>query len=128
MVGWTDPEGSRPYLGAFLLGYCADDGKSIYAVRVGSGMPDNVLADLRRRLEPLERATMPLSAPPPRETRFGSPLVLSRVHWVEPKLVAEITYLTWTADGLLRHTVFVGPRSDKPARQVRRESPRTVKT
>ncbi len=25
------------------------------------------------------------------------PLVLSRVHWVEPKLVAEITYLTWTA-------------------------------
>jgi len=26
----------------------------------------------------------------------------SRVHWVEPQLVAEITYLTWTADGLLR--------------------------
>jgi hypothetical protein len=31
---------------------------------------------------------------PPRKTRFGPPLVLSRVHWVEPKLVAEITYLT----------------------------------
>jgi bifunctional non-homologous end joining protein LigD len=43
------------------------------------------------------------------------------VHWVEPKLVAEITYLTWTADGLLRHTVFVGLREDKPAEQVRRE-------
>jgi len=24
--------------------------------------------------------------------------VLSRVHWVEPKLVAEITYLNWTGD------------------------------
>jgi ATP-dependent DNA ligase len=41
--------------------------------------------------------------PPPRSTRFGSPLVLSRVHWVEPNLVAEITFLTWTADNLLRH-------------------------
>jgi len=60
--------------------------------------------------------------PPPRTTRFGSPLVLSRVHWVEPKLVAEITYLTWTADGLLRHTVYVGLREDKPADQVRREA------
>jgi bifunctional non-homologous end joining protein LigD len=44
---------------------------------------------------------------------------LSRVHWVEPKLVAEITYLTWTADNLLRHAVYVGLREDKPAEQVR---------
>jgi ATP dependent DNA ligase C terminal region len=59
--------------------------------------------------------------PPPRKTRFGSPLVLSRVRWVEPKIVAEITYLTWTADNLLRHTVYVGLREDEPAEQVRRE-------
>ena len=63
-------------------------------------MPVKVLADLRRRLDPLARKTSPLNVPPPRNTRFGSPLVLSRVHWVEPKLVAEITYLTWTADSL----------------------------
>jgi bifunctional non-homologous end joining protein LigD len=49
--------------------------------------------------------------------------VLSRVHWVEPQLVAEITYLTWTADNLLRHTVYVGLREDKPASDVRREAP-----
>jgi DNA ligase D-like protein (predicted ligase) len=123
VVGWTDPEGSRPHLGALLLGYYTDDGKLVYAGRVGTGMPDKVLADLRRRLEPLARSSSPLSAPPPRKTRFGSPLVLSRVHWVEPQLVAEITYLTWTADGLLRHTVYVGLRSDKPAIEVR-EVPR----
>ena len=122
VVGWTDPEGSRPHLGALLLGYYTDDGRLIYAGRVGTGMPDKVLADLRRRLEPLARASSPLSAPPPRKTRFGSPLVLSRVHWVEPQLVAEITYLTWTGDGLLRHTVYLGLRSDKPAREVRREA------
>jgi DNA ligase D-like protein (predicted ligase) len=121
IVGWSDPEGSRPHLGALLLGYYTDDGKLTYAGRVGTGMPDKVLADLRRRLEPLARAKSPLSIAPPRKTRFGSPLVLSRLHWVEPELVAEITYLTWTADGLLRHTVYVGLREDKPAAQVRRE-------
>jgi ATP-dependent DNA ligase len=26
VVGWSDPEGSRPYLGALLLGYYTDDG------------------------------------------------------------------------------------------------------
>ena len=121
VVGWSDPEGSRPHLGALLLGYYTDDGKLIYAGRVGTGMADKVLADLRRRLEPLSRAKSPLDMPPPRKTRFGSPLVLSRVHWVEPTLVAEITYLTWTGDGLLRHTVYVGLQEAKPADQVRRE-------
>ncbi len=124
VVGWTDPEGTRPHLGALLLGYYTDNGRLIYAGRVGAGMPDRVLADLRHRLEPLARASSPLSAPPPRKTRFGSPLVLSRVHWAEPQLVAEITYLTWTGDRLLRHTVYIGLRSDKPAREVRREAAR----
>jgi bifunctional non-homologous end joining protein LigD len=78
----------------------------------------------RRRLEPLARKTSPLSVPPPRSTRFGAPLELSRDHRVEPKLVAEITFLTWTADNLLRHTVYVGLRADKPAVDVRREAAR----
>jgi DNA ligase D-like protein (predicted ligase) len=121
IVGWSDPEGSRPHLGALLLGYYSDDGMLTYAGRVGTGMPVKVLADLRSRLEPLARAKPALSVLPPRKTRFGSPLVLSRVHWVEPKLVCEITYLTWTADNLLRHTVYVGLREDKAADQVRRE-------
>ena len=82
-------------------------------------MPVKVLADLRRRLNPLARKTSPLSTLPPRSTRLGSPLVLSRVHWVEPKLVVEITCLTWTAENLPRHTVYVGLR-EEPADQVRR--------
>jgi bifunctional non-homologous end joining protein LigD len=85
----SNAEGSRPHLGALLLGYYSDDGKMIYAGRVGTGMPVKVLADLRRRLDPLARKTSPLSVRPPPKTRFGSPLVLSSVHWVEPKLVAR---------------------------------------
>jgi hypothetical protein len=34
---------------------------------------------------------------------------------------AETHYLTWTADNLLRHTVYVGLREDKSADAVRRE-------
>jgi ATP-dependent DNA ligase len=48
----------------------------------------------------------------------GSVAIVDRA---KPKLVAEITYLTWTADNLLRHTVYVGLREDKPATEVRRE-------
>jgi ATP-dependent DNA ligase len=64
--------------------------KLVYAGRVGSRMFEKVLKNLRRRLDPFARPKSPLSVPPPRSTRFGSPLVLSRVHLVEPKLVAEI--------------------------------------
>jgi bifunctional non-homologous end joining protein LigD len=61
----------------------------------------------------------------PRSIRFGSPLVLSRVHWVRPELVAELKFLTWTEDNLLRQVVYQGLRDDKPAREVRREIPRS---
>lgn len=60
---------------------------------------------------------------PPRSTRFGSPLVLGRVHWVRPELVAEVKYLTWTADNLLRQVVYEGLREDKPAAEVQRDLP-----
>lgn len=43
------------------------------------------------------------------------------MHWVKPKLVAQITYLTWADDDLLRHTVFLGLREDKSAKEIWRE-------
>jgi len=61
--------------------------------------------------------------PPRRDARFGSPLTLSRVHWVRPELVAEVKYLTWTEDNLLRQVVYEGLREDKPAAEVRRAVP-----
>jgi ATP-dependent DNA ligase len=62
-------------------------------------MDARTLRELKARLEPLAVKRMPLAVPPPRATRFGSPLELSRVHWVKPKLVAEVTFMTWTDDG-----------------------------
>jgi hypothetical protein len=88
------------------------------------GFIDNAeLERLWRRLQPLATDQMPLGVAPPRSTRFGSPLVLSRVHWVRPELVAEVKFLTWTEDNLLRQVVYEGLREDKPAEEVRREVP-----
>jgi hypothetical protein len=78
------------------------------------------LTALLNKLRPLASDKMTVDVPPPRATRFGTPLVLSRVHWVRPELVAEVTYLTWTVDGLLRHVVYEGLREDKSPRDVGR--------
>jgi bifunctional non-homologous end joining protein LigD len=121
VVGWTDPEGSRPFLGALLLAYYDRDGRLVYAGRAGTGINTAELEQLWRRLQPLSTDKMPLDLPPPRSTRFGSPLVLSRVHWVRPELVVEVKFLTWTEDNLLRQVVYearvrTSPRERCPAR------------
>jgi len=123
VVGWTDPEGRRPYLGALLLAYYDPDARLIYAGRAGTGINTAELERLWHRLQPLATDRMPLDVPPPRTSRFGSPLVLSRVHWVRPELVAEVKFLTWTDDNLLRQVVYEGLREDKPAAEVRRPVP-----
>src|SRR5271156_797385 len=120
VIGWPDPQGSRPFLGALLLGYYDPARRLTYAGRVSTGINTAELQRLWRRLQPLAIDKMPLDVPPPRSTRFGSPLVLSRVHWVRPELVAEVKFLTWTEDNLLRQVVYEGLREDKPAREVRR--------
>jgi hypothetical protein len=61
---------------------------------------------------------MPLAEPTPRDSSFGSPLKLSRLHWLRPEVVVEVPYLTWTADNLLRQVSYQAQREDKPARQV----------
>ena len=74
VVGFTNPEGRRPYLGALLLGYYTPDGELIYAGRAGTGMNEAELKRLYGKLKPLETKTMTVSEPPPRTNRFGSPL------------------------------------------------------
>jgi bifunctional non-homologous end joining protein LigD len=123
VVGWSDPEGSRHRIGSLLLGYFTANGELIYAGRVGTGMPVAELERVWQRLRPLAIDTMPLSVPPPRNSRFGSPLVLSRIHWVRPEMVVEVSYAEWTPDGLLRHVVYLREREDKLAIDARRNRP-----
>jgi ATP-dependent DNA ligase len=47
----------------------------------------------------------------------------SGVHWVQPRLVAEVGFSEWTTAGELRHPRFQGLRDDKDPADVVRETP-----
>jgi bifunctional non-homologous end joining protein LigD len=123
VVGWTDPEGSRRRFGALLLAYYTPDGRLVYAGRAGVGINNAELERLWRRLQPLAISEMPLDVHPRRTSRFGSPLLLSRVHWVRPEIVVEVKYLNWTDDNLLRQVIYQGLGEDKDPTEVRRPVP-----
>ena len=105
-----------------MLAYHDPDGRLVYAGRAGTGISHAELEGLWRRLQPLPISKMPVDLPPSPDRRFDPPLILSRVHWVRPELVAEVKYLTWTENNLLRQVVYEGLREDKPAAEVRRTS------
>jgi bifunctional non-homologous end joining protein LigD len=41
------------------------------------------------------------------------------VRWVEPEVVVEVEFASWTGDGRLRHPVFHGVRTDKRVDEAR---------
>ncbi|WP_405564625.1 non-homologous end-joining DNA ligase [Streptomyces sp. NBC_01180] len=112
--GFTEPAGSRTGFGALLLGYY-DNGRLIYAGKVGTGFDQRTLARLRARLDALETTASP----------FSTAVRERGAHWVEPVLVAETGFTEWTRDGMLRHPRFLGLRQDKAAADVVREQPQT---
>jgi DNA ligase D-like protein (predicted ligase) len=116
--GFTDPQKSRVGLGALLVGYYDDDGSFYYAGKVGTGFTNELLHDLRKRLDPLVQQQNPFTS--------GKRPPAIRSHWVKPTLVCEIEYSEWTQHGQLRHPRFEGLRRDKKARDVRREKPKSL--
>lgn len=99
-------------VGALILGYYRDE-KLIYAGRAGTGFTQKTHKLLRDKLEALARSSTPFEKPPA-EARRGA-------QWVEPTLVAQIRFATWTADHLVRQAAFLGLREDKAAAEVTRE-------
>jgi hypothetical protein len=59
---------------------------------------------------------------------FLTSLTLSRVHWVRPEMLVEVSFAEWTPDGLLRHVVYLGEREDKLAINVCRDPPPLIST
>jgi bifunctional non-homologous end joining protein LigD len=115
VVGFTDPAGSRTGFGALLVATRERAGAPLrYAGKVGTGFDERTLRALHARLTALETKTPPVEKSSTRGAARG-------VHWVEPKLVAEIGYSEWTGDGRLRHPVYFGLREDKTAAEVTRE-------
>jgi bifunctional non-homologous end joining protein LigD len=111
--GYTEPEGSRVGIGA-LLGGVYENGRLVYAGKIGTGFDNRTLRDLQHRLTRLEQKTSPFAS---------RPAGAARAHWVKPELVAQVSFSEWTGDGKLRHPAFQGLREDKPASAVVRERP-----
>jgi bifunctional non-homologous end joining protein LigD len=92
---------------------------------VRAGLVPHVRRELRSKLEPLELDECPfVNLPDGKSSRWGGGVTadqMSAMHWTLPKLVAEIRFVEWTAEGRLRHAAFLGLRDDKAAREVRRE-------
>jgi bifunctional non-homologous end joining protein LigD len=117
--GFTEPGGSRHGFGALLLGLFDKKQRLKYAGRVGTGFSQRTIGELMAKFKPLERRTSPfVDGLPTGDTRG--------VHWLEPRLVAQIAFSNWTQERLLRHPSFQGLREDKPARQVHPEKPKPV--
>jgi bifunctional non-homologous end joining protein LigD len=109
--GWTDPQGARGWFGALHLGVYDGDAL-VYAGKVGTGFDDEMLKRVWDRLQPLARPGSPFDE--------GTPTGRGH-HWVEPRLVCEVRFTEWTAEGGIRHPAFLGLRDDKSPRAVRRE-------
>ena len=100
--GYTPPQGSRAEFGALLVGLY-DKGKLRYTGKVGTGYTHETLRDLGAKLKSLQTDESPFD-PLPR---------IAGAIWVKPRLVAQLAYAEWTADGKLRQPAFLGLRTDK---------------
>jgi DNA ligase D-like protein (predicted ligase) len=111
--GFTEPHGERIGFGALLLGYYDGD-DLLFAGKVGTGFDNETLQRLKDELDCLERKTPPF---------VKDDLPKKEIHWVMPKLVAEIGFEEWTQDNKLRQPRFLGLRREKDAEDVVREEP-----
>jgi bifunctional non-homologous end joining protein LigD len=110
--GWLPGEGRRTdRIGALLVGYF-EDGELAFAGRVGTGFTEVTLDQLAQELAPLRSKSKPF--------RRGPALPKGAV-FVQPRLVAQVEFAEWTAEGVLRAPSFKGLRDDRKPSEVLRE-------
>jgi len=115
--GYTDPEGSRLYFGALVLGLYDDKNQLLHVGQAGTGFNQVTLSQIWHTLHKLETKQSP----------FTGPVEAAHVHWVKPQRVAEIKFTEWTHEtaegGLkLRAPVFLRLRDDKNPKDCTLES------
>ena len=94
-------------VGILLLG-AYEDRKLYYVGKVGTGFDEKTLAALYKQFQPLVSHKIVL-VNPPRERG---------ITYLQPHLVAQVSYQELTADRKLRQPVYLGLRDDKRAKEV----------
>lgn len=110
--GFTEPRGSRKYFGSLLVGVY-ENNNFVYAGHVGTGFSEKGLKSLHMQM--LKHAV--------KKSPFQKqPQPNASITWIRPKIICEVAFTEWTQDGILRHPVFQGLRSDKSPLEVLRET------
>jgi len=122
--GYTDPRGARENFGSIVLGLYDDEGRLVPVGQAGSGFTEQTHEQMWKRLHALETNHNPF---------FGKVESDRRIHYVEPKLVAEIKFTEWTHEGQsgavkMRAPVFQGVRLDKKPEECKFERVASAET
>ncbi len=112
--GYTAPKGTRSLFGSLVLGYYSEAHQLLYCGNVGTGFSEKTIRIVYEQMKDLEQESSPFAFPI-EDTRNRD------VHWIAPRLVAEVEFADWTDGGHLRHPSFVGLREDKKPEEIGRE-------
>jgi bifunctional non-homologous end joining protein LigD len=109
---------------ALIVGYY--EGRQLrYAGKVRAGFTPHVRREVFAAVQALKGAKCPfVDLPQSKASRWGGGITaeqMSEMQWLNPKAVAQIRFVEWTAEGHLRHAAFLGLRTDKSARDVKRD-------
>jgi bifunctional non-homologous end joining protein LigD len=110
---------------ALLVGFY--DGSDLrFAGKIRAGFTPHVRREVFANLKPLQIGRCPfVDLPNSKTSHWGggvTPDEMNEMRWLRPRLVAQVRFVEWTADGHLRHPAFLGLRNDKAARTIRREA------
>lgn len=113
ICGYTEPTGSRKHFGALVLGI--NEGNKIrYIGNCGTGFNETSIRELYEKMHPLETGQKPFDEKVHQRTK---------ITWIKPQLVCEVSYAEWTADRHLRQPVYKGLRIDKDKENIVMETP-----
>ena len=110
---------------ALVVGYY--EGRALrYAGKVRAGFTPHLRREVHAALVPAWAVACPfVDLPTSKTSHWGAgiaPDQMNEFQWLKPKVVAQIRFVEWTAEGHLRHAAFLGLRTDKKASTVRRET------
>jgi bifunctional non-homologous end joining protein LigD len=111
--GWKAARGGH-FKG--LLTGVYEGGELVYAGSVKNGFGEREVRQLMPRLKALHRECSPFGGKTQPTASGGD-----RLHFVEPRLVAQADIAEWTASRKVRQASFKGLREDKEPEEVRRE-------